>query len=592
MSVSAGIYELRSMLDQTMVVTGYGYTPVKGANIALFANDDGNNRKWRLAQDGQGRWRLQNVSTGLYMTLGVNVPVQGANVRQWTSSANAIQYWNIIETGETVDIDGYTCPVVKLGNYYDGAGTTWMLDVDNAMTSSNSNMEVNRTSTSASQTFALFATTPLNNSIQTPSGIGIARAIGETPTRALPSAPKVYPAWIMPTSWSTGSSNYIEWRYSSRTLSAANVWSAWSGWTTWAQAVVVTRNGTAWVEDGLPGTVSGKAIQYQIQARSVAVASSGNQHSRTSAAVVEVDFAPTVSVTGVEWGPDGLEISYTSDYSAGTLDFDIASVKSDGMELLQGRHNTGFVAPSGSVTIPAGKVSSVPAQGGTAAVVMATSTDLMRTTAKQTYNAPFTIAQTTIQLELEAGDVSDIGIVRATASAEAELWIVVSGRAVPLGPGTSWDVPVPYDEPFELRAIARSGVDWGTDVVSYPDGIQAAARAHAWLGAAGPVALALRRDGVAEQAVEATTEPSVAYLAGRRRPSVFFGTAYGVLRPVSAVIVEGETASWEDVQALIGTRCIYRPPYGAPVEVAVTGATLERTLRTGNVAIEQEEVDQ
>jgi hypothetical protein len=61
MAITAGLYELRSTLLTSMTVTGSGYTPVTGSNVMLYAQNDGNNRKWRLTQDGSGRWRLQNA---------------------------------------------------------------------------------------------------------------------------------------------------------------------------------------------------------------------------------------------------------------------------------------------------------------------------------------------------------------------------------------------------------------------------------------------------------------------------------------------------------------------------------------------------
>lgn len=73
---------------------------------------------------------------------------------------------------------------------------------------------------------------------------------------------------------------------------------------------------------------------------------------------------------------------------------------------------------------------------------------------------------------------------------------------------------------------------------------------------------------------------------------MWFGTAVEVQRPVAALLVEGETATWDEVRALVGTRCLYRAPYGGVARVAVTGAHAERTLRATSVTIEQEEVDQ
>ena len=167
MAITAGLYELRSTLLTSMTVTGSGYTPVKGSNVVLYSLNDGNNRKWRLTQSN-GRWRLQNGANGLYMTLASSTPANGVNVRQWTSSTNAIQWWNVIETGETVTLDGYTCPVVKLGSYATTDGATWMLDVDRAMTTNSTNVQIWTANETDAQEFVLVPTTLLDQTMPVP----------------------------------------------------------------------------------------------------------------------------------------------------------------------------------------------------------------------------------------------------------------------------------------------------------------------------------------------------------------------------------------------------------------------------------------
>ena len=586
---NGGVYELKTMLDPSMVVAGIGYTPVKGANIALFGNNDGNNRKWLLVQDGQGRWRFRNVATGLYMTLGVNVPVQGANVRQWTSSANAIQYWNLIETGETVNLDGYECSVVRIGNYYTSAGDTWMLDVDGALTSSNSNMEVNRSSSSESQKFALFPVTPLNNSVPAPANVAIASSIGGDPMQALPSQGTVYPSWDVPTAWASTSSNHSEWRWRSRELGAENVWGEWSDFGIWTPAAVVVENGRAWEINGLPGTFQGKALQYQLQVRSVAVGASENLHSPASASVVQVDFAPIVSISSIEWTMEGMRVDYSSDYPYGMLDF-IFTIEADGETLIED-YQTGFVDPSGSLIIPNGVVRAFPSDGSTADITLAVSTDMRRQTGSQSLTAPITVGSGGLDLQLTAGDVQGYGGLPVTANMECDLVLVCDGETYQLGKGTSWEVLFPYG-PFEVRGYAQEGTRWGVASLKYSEP-PTDKRAHGWLVDGSVRALETRESGGTEESKTLTASSQNFSYAGRKREAVFFGSVTVVQMPVTGLIVEGVTGtSWEDLETMVGRRGLYRAPYGGLHKVAVTGMQKDRTLKRTNVTVNQDEVDQ
>lgn len=589
---SGGAYQIRSMLKTSMCVAVSSSSDADGANVLLYSKTGSNGQKFVLVDEGDG-WSIRPIASQKRLAVSGSRAASGTNVIQWSSTNSRGQRWKITETGDTVTIDGVTCPVVTIGSYVTTDGATYVLDVKSAMTTNSANVQIDAASTAQGHRFALLPTQATDGRMPAPSDVGLATEVGGPALANVWAQGTVYPTWSCPTSWASSGANHYEWRWASRTLGASGSWSAWSSFGAWAPAAVVVEGDRAWVADGLPGTVSGKALQYQIQVRAVGAGATSGVHSSAASKVVQVNFVPTVEVEGLTWTRDGLRLDYSSDYAAGTLDLDVRSVTSLGLPIVAEPHRTGFVDPSGSATIPVGDVNAFPSDGSVATVLMAVSTDVARSTAVLEFeDVPVTVPAGTIALGLEAGSVSGTGGLPVTTDVAAALTLVAGGRAYPLGTGTEWEVPFPYDEPFEVRAYATSGADWGVETLRYPHGVTAPARAHGWLGASGLVTLALRRDEDPELAVDATAEPSRASLAGRSRPSVWFGTAVEVQRPVAALLVEGETATWDEVRALVGTRCLYRAPYGGVARVAVTGAHAERTLRATFVTIDQEEVDQ
>lgn len=585
---SGGVYELRSMLDTTMALDVAAGSKTKGANVQLFKANGTNAQKVYITDEGDG-WSLRSIVSGMYIDVYGATAAARTNVQQYIDNDSRAQRWSITRIGSTT-VNGVECAVVQIGAFN---ATALVMDVEAAMTTNKTNIQIYTANASDAQAFALYPTTAEDQNMPAPSGIALAESVGEEGAQVVPAAEYVYPTWACPTSWASSGANHYEWRYARRELGSDGSWTSWGPFGAWMAPGVTVRGDRAWVTDGLPGNVDGKAIQYQIQVRTVGVGETSSVHSTTAAETLTVYFVPTVTVTGITWTRDGLELEYESDYAAGTLDLGIQGIDSAGLPIIAQPYRTGFIDPSGAVTVPVGVVNAFPSDGSTATVRMSVSTDMARSSTVRAYNnVPVTVPAGGLDIQLTAGEVEGAGGLPVTANMEATLYLVAGGRSYALGRGTAWEVPFPYDGPFEVRAYAQSGADWGVASLAYPDGLDAPVRAHGWLGTDGIVALDLRRTEDIEQTVEIMADAASVNLAGRTRPAYFFGTVSDAARPVAAVLVEGQTATWEEIEALVGTRCIYRPPYGTVRKVAVTAARGDRTLRTTNVAIEQAEVDQ
>lgn len=581
MAITAGMYELRTMLQTSMVVTGSGYTPVTGSNVFLYSSNDGNNRKWRFTQNSAGRWRLQNAANGLYMTLGVNVPVQGANVRQWTSSSNAIQYWNIIETGNTVTLDGYVCPIVKLGNYYDGAGTTWMLDVDGAMTTNSANIEVNRSTSATSQTFALLPTALGSNSFPVPASLGWAARTNVNPyrTHAGAGATAMYLGWRCPDTWVPNASKGFERRVRIRYMSAeTSSWGSWGSWSVWQDVNPLMRDAYCYdlnTVDASFDMSTYKAKEVQAEVRAKTSTTHGQTVSNTLRNIV--DPAATFASDGAT--EEGFKVDVTTDYTPAY--YTLKSLKLDGEELLSYPVDFKMLGQSESFVIPWESLASLgglPEQGAQATAYYSRSTDLFvniggggtrSTTLEITYGEEAATEPTFTETEGRLFDVSH-------PQGVSGVWIAYDGQVYYDGDGTG--VAYPFGEGARMLVVLGDGSVYNGPVPEM-DGKPC----HAWSWDGGHFLLEVV-DGFMETERSFKANTSTFQLNNREWESVKFSDTLSGDYSAEGALKDGLTSSNKaDLMALMKAHhATYRAPSGEMAKVGITDiqySTMNGTTR-------------
>lgn len=593
MAITAGIYELRSLLKTSMTVTGSGYTPVTGSNVFLYSWNEGNNRKWRLTQGSNGRWRLQNAANGLYATLAASTPANGVNVRQWTSSSAAIQYWNVIDTGETVDFEGYTCPVVKLGSYATTDGTTWLMDVDRAMTSNNTNIQIYRLKTSGveNQEFVLFPTSLASNGFPVPTGLGWVRSTDSNPfgTMAGQNVTDMKIGFRCPDNWVPNASRTFERRVRKRGMDAAtSTWGAWGQWEQWQDIDPFMRGSYCFDMNTLDASfdiATYKAIEYQVEVR----AKTSTTHGASSASrIVRNIVDPTATLTSAGASAEGFLVDVTSDYAPAY--YGIKSIDWDGTELLA-REVTAEVLDVGApvrLTIPWSRLlglGSIPASGITATAGYTKSTDLFTN-----YSGGRTFPAT---LTLDYGEgpsvaptvTPDEGL---TLKVEHPLGIIGAWTSDGDGVYPSEDgsqVVYPFGRAFDLLVAVGDGTIWHQSMPA-----QSAKPCHAWNWDGGSLLLeAVAGRMVTSRTVKATAD--VLELDNRPWQVVTFAeTLQGDLKAKGA-IYDGSASGVADVMALMRAHhATYRAPSGEVMHVAVTDAQVERgaTLTEVDLTMTQE----
>ena len=566
MAITAGLYELRTILQTSMLVAGSGYTPVTGSNVFLYSNNDGNNRKWRLTSTSSG-WRLQNGANGLYMTLGSSTPANGVNVRQWTSSTAAIQYWNVIETGETVTLDGYTCPVVKLGSYATTDGATWMLDVDGAMTTNSANMEINSTSSADSQEFVLFPVTLCNNSYPVPASLGWTASTSGNPYGTVAGAIRtMYAGWRLPSTWVPDETRGYERRVRTRLMDGeTSTWGAWGAWSQWADVDPYVRDEWCYDLNSIDASFDQstyKARDVDVQVRCKTSATHGNAASRTVRAIADPTIA--LAVTGAD--EEGFAVTVTTDYVPAHIT--ITSLDFGGEELLATPVRLEMLGPTATLTLPWESFGALPEGDETVTATYTRGTDLLATlsgtktaTLSLDYGTPPSTAPT-----VTASDGCTLAVSHAAGIAGA--W-TSDGRGVyPSDDGTR--VVYPFGRPFGLLVALGDGKLYHATMTA-----RDAAPCHAWNWDGGYLLL----EHVTGRMVTSRTIKAVAEtmeLDSRAWQTVTFSDTLDGSLKASGVLWAGSECTPDDVVALMRAHnATYRAPSGEVAHVAVTDASYE-----------------
>ena len=587
MAIDEGMYELRTILQTSMVVTGSGYTPVTGSNVFLYSWNDGNNRKWRFTKESDGKWLVRNASNGLYMASKSSEPTNGTNVIQWTYNTRGQLRWNVIETGETVNYEGYTCPVVRLGNYATSDGATWMLDVDGAMTKNSTNMEVNRSNSNDSQRFALVPSELMSNDYPVPANLGWTYDTDNDPyiTHADAGQTQMKIGWRFPTTWVPDESKGYERRVRTRLMSkSTSTWGSWSQWTQWADVDPYLRGLCCYdanAVDGSFNTSSYKAKEVQAEVRCTAE----DRHGHTAASTMRciVDPVATIAMQGAT--KDGIVLSVSSDYVP--ANYTIRSMEVDGSEILTEPVSAQVVSGAVSLTVPWGKLRLIPDDGATVTVRYSRGTDLFAsingggtrdTTVTVSYGTAPSVAP-----RVAAGGGRTLSV--SHSAGVTSVW-TSNGESVVGGTSAS-RVLYPFGDSLRVLVTLRDGTVYVADmaaIVGNP--------AHAFNWAGGSFLLELREGEPLATDVSVDREYEAFKLNKREWESVHYQrTKSGSIDATGAIVGGISESDRRDLDALVEQGYVtYRSPFGLVAQVAVTGYTLTERKRWDEVSVSMKRV--
>ena len=489
MAITDGLYELRSMLLTSMAVDVAGASAVKGANVLIYSNNDGNNQKFQLTEDSANVWSIQSAASGMYVDVAGGSAANGTNVQQWTANVSRAQDWRVTDTGDTETIDGVTCKVVTIGSYVTADGSTYMMDVDHAMTTNSTNVLIWTSNGGDNQKFALLPTTLLDTSMPVPMGIGWSEAVGEQGQLSLPEAAKLYPCWQFTEAWGALAGHGFEVSNRTRTIPDSSATPTdWSDWSAWSVASVTTSDGTAWLTSGITADVpsGSKALEVGIRVRPTGTVGLETVHGSASSAVLTALYAPTVAASSVVLGPDALEVTLSSDYTGGTTTATITSIADNGVEYLARPVSVSGTGPAISGTIPISSLADIPDPDAISSlkVTCSVGTDQYAPRGSQTSTATYAWASTmTLSLvpTLDWASVPASVVASHAVGTKKRGWMFVDGEAWSLDNGNV--IPYPFGRActYYLSGEKSDGTAFG----GYVDAIDADdanrhAPCHAW----------------------------------------------------------------------------------------------------------------
>lgn len=573
---SGGVYEIHSMVNPKYAIDITSWSKTDGAQAILWPSHSGNNQKFILTEETTDMWSVRNVHSNKFFDIKGNVAKNGAVVVQWGDPVNPRhQRWKILERdSNTVEYNGVECTVVSFGAYgTESDGNTFMLHSYNSLASERNIINIWEDAGGNGYRWLLYPTDAEDPNMPTPYDLGLSDVRGRQGTTAVFSSETLYPVWSCTDAWATDGPNHYEVRFRNRYMSPfTSSWGEWGEWGAWTVAAVEI-DGKKAIMDPIDGTfllTDAKAMQIEYQVRSVGVGSTAMLHSKAVSYTATVHYAPQLDMTQCGWSPDGLLISYTSDYTAGSLSFMVESCTVDGAEALQAPFYADGLAKDGHLSIPC----FIAAQNGSEVSVR------YRVGTDQLPASYGRIRQEELTLVFDSG--ADVApsisggehMVATVAYEGARMWMRTEYGVIKLDPvdasgSTSFNVPFPFGKPFALFTSV-DGDTWGTDYREMP--VQNAKPCHSWLIDGSFLDIVYNKDRDDDTAT-VTAEHENLMLSGREWGSVGFSGTKNMQTTYSGALLNGISEHvWEDVEAIVGRHGVYRSPYGPVHPVAVIGA--------------------
>lgn len=584
-----------------MAVDVNGASAVKGANVQLYSVNHSNAQVFYIDRDdvyGEEEYTIRNVYSGMYVGVASSIAEDKTNVIQWTSTGSRGQHWRFVETGSTITIDGVACPVVNIPSCVTEDRDSYYLDVNAAMTTNKTNIQIYHKNGTVAQVFALYPTTKQDTHLPVPSAFGWSKQAGSTDyafQRA--AATTLYPAWLGTQSWASNTTNGFEGRWRERTMdSDTSTWGDWGNMTAWAD-LATTRDGTSyWLTAGLPASLASgdKARQYEFQLRAYAGSGTNRVRGLSSSAMLEAVTVPVVTLSNAGFGPDGLRIPYVSDYDGGTTNVRLTSIKVDGQEVLASPAEFDVLATSGTIHVPMDSLADWIEDGSQAEVTYQVGNDQV-TIYPDLYDASIGVSYDSgsglVSQPTVTVDDDRMLVVDASPQDITGAWVRIDGELfeADVNDGIA-TITYPFGKDFDLFIATSDGGEWGTEHMALGPNtpvLSGVRPCHAFNWDGGSFLLELREGEPFETALSMSADSEALALNGREWESVYFGSVVSGTSTVEGALHPGVSKSRrEQVEGLVRAHhVIYRSPVGDMWDVAVMSATPSTQFGWSNVSV-------
>lgn len=335
MAITPGPYALLSYLDPKVRIDVTGESVSQGANVELWTENAGtaNNQLFEIpAADGSGYVYIQSPQTGYVLDAEWtgSTPVSGNNIVMWGYHGGVNQLFKPVQDGTTT-YNGSTVPVYRFQSKANG---TLYLDACGGKSYAGTNVWLwEYLAWQDGQKWIPVKTSAYASTLPAPSDLALLMPDG-TECRNVAGAQGS--TTVYPTFTSAASMHQMRYRYRARSGAQPDAYrSAWSPWASIADGSTTDDGwGDAWADNCATSMVNGRhtctsgitfdmdgstldLLEIQIEVRAfddnwglVGTLAHGSSCTRT----LTVARLPNVSIAGVAFAPDGLRVSYASDF--------------------------------------------------------------------------------------------------------------------------------------------------------------------------------------------------------------------------------------------------------------------------------------
>lgn len=616
MAITAANYIIRSALDENLVLLTTGGSKSKGATVTAGALTEADNRcYWKVTVVSSTYNRIQNINAGdktgnlMAKSIAVNKPVTQNAYKVATGA------WSAELSGNQMEVNGQNVNTYYLRCYSNNG--LYLTVPDNG---GNLYLAALFDDDTTNQEFYFESTTYVNRSLATPKVLQTSAGLNYVINSGSTS---FYPQWT-----SSSSNKVYELRYRSRRYdmdgNLAEDWTAWTGWSKVIAAAQlnkkkkftgIMRSQTAVPTPAGVDNSSYSRAEIQVQARLTSAKNSAgyNHTSITHGAAVSNTINqwcnPSLSITAAVYSPDGLALTYATDYTISGSSIKISKIydSTTGVTLLENYKFTGQDY-TGELYFNCDELYGTPAAG-----------DTIKVTA--TITAENGVAKRTITSTLTVSYDANWGLtLTPTYTATSRLTVEASVASQPtlqlflerplLDGGSRWvecekfsddgttakfEIVPPYGAAPNLMWVAvASNATWANEITA-PSGakVESDYVSWYWVNELGQPRAAILK--VAEQfqpADEIETPANKFITTGREYPVFRYSKSIERTLDITGVIVDGESdtnCTLADFESMAtANHCIYRQPDGKWYQVGIKGISFERNIGYVAVTIEQE----
>lgn len=575
MSVSNGTYLIVSGVDLDVALDVNGASSANNANVQIYGINHSNAQIYYVATSG-GKTMIQNTASGKCV-----FPLDGATADKTNVVQNGTgRYCWVLSNSTSYTINGtsYTSQIVK---YNSSSGKA--MDVRGASSEPKTNVQLYTANGTAAQDWifvpydVLKDTLPTNADIQ----VGQAASTASGTKIAANGLTSVFPSWV-------GTRIYNDCRYRIRSRVPGEPLGSWGNWKSiddssaanygWGDANTVDCQTSQ--SDGRMYTptaitipeVDNTNIDYeelQIECRTVQTGTNYGYRGESAAKTIKLFWQPTVTVSSFAWTPEGMLLTYVSDYERNGNTIVVNNVSIGGYQL-SGRYEFTNRGYADSLLIPIEDMGFIPAEGSTATLSITIRTDAasrtqtFSTTISYNTSSGITVSPTFIDND------SDFSVTATVTTTDSDRCFLQIGDKLMecVGENGVFKVFPPLNASYTLFFVSISGSAWGMASVNRTG---PSLLGYVWNWDDKAAVLTYGFKDRPEMDDELSSDYTEEITTGREYPVYRFGaTAEHDLSVTGAFIGTASRNTAEDFDALLRAgHVIFRDPLGGVRHTAI-----------------------